>query len=289
MLALITPLFDGVAYGMLLFTISVGLSVTMGIMHFTNLAHGSFAMGGAYLLVVLVTKLGMPFIVSVALVFILVFLVGLAAERFIFRYYYKSTPLEQVLLTIGIVFMSVAITRYLFGPLSVGFPLPSYLSGSLQFGEMFFPLYRIAIIIFGLCIAVILWLVLDRTLTGAKLRAAVERRSIAEAVGINVSLLLSVVFALGAGLAALGGALSVEILGLTPTYALDYLALVLIIVIVGGMGSVKGAFFTSLLIGIVDNGGKFLFPELGAFIVYFIAFAVLLWRPDGLFARLGRI
>jgi len=285
MLGIVSTLFDGVAYGMLLFTITVGLSVTMGVMHFTNLAHGAFAMAGAYAAAVLVGNLGVPFPLALLAVFLATVLVGLGSERALFRHFYKASPLKQVLLTIGLVFMSVAAARWLFGPLSLGIPLPDYLTGSFRLGALSFPVYRTAILVFGLLLAVAFWLCLERTLVGAKLRAAVANAPMAEAVGINVSLLLSVVFGIGAGLAALGGALSVEVLGLTPTYALDHLGLVLIVVIVGGLGSIRGAFLASLVIGVLDNAGKFLLPEVGAFIVYLVAFAILLWRPNGLFPK----
>ena len=285
MSAFASILFDGFAYGMLLFTITVGLSITMGVLQFTNLAHGAFAMFGGYLAVVLVNSLSLNFILAILVVFLLIGLLGFIAERLIFRHFYTATPLRQVLLTIGIVFMSVAVMRYVFGPLSVGVAIPAALETTHQIGGVSIPAYRMMLLAFGLTLGIVLWVFIDRTLIGAKLRAAVSNRNMAEAVGIDVPFLFAVVFSIGAGLAGVGGALSVEVLGLTPTYAFDYLSLVLLVVIVGGLGSIRGAFVGSLFIGVIDNAGKFLFPEVGAFLLYLITFAILLWRPQGLLPK----
>lgn len=285
MLAIVNMLFDGFAFGMLLFVITVGLSVTMGVMNFSNLAHGAFAMAGGYLAVVLVNDIGLPFLLMLPLVFLAITLLGLLSERYVFRRFYTATHLQQVLLSIGIVFMATAVARYFFGPFAIALDMPTWLSATLPLDRLVLPVYRIAVILIGLALALILWIALERTLAGAKLRAAVANPNMARAIGIPVTSLLSWVFATGAGLAGLGGALSVDLLGLTPTYALDYLALVLLIVIIGGLGSIRGAFAASVLIGIIDNAGKFFFPEIGAFLVYAIAFAILLFRPSGLVSR----
>ncbi|MDQ0314401.1 branched-chain amino acid ABC transporter permease [Amorphus orientalis] len=276
--------FDGIAYGMLLFTITIGLSITMGVMNFVNLAHGAFAMGGGYLLVTLSNDLGIPFPLSLALIALTFLVIGAFLEIVLFRRFYGASPLLQVLLTIGIVFISISAATYAFGPLSAAIDTPAYLQGRFTLGDMSFPIYRTMVIGFGLGLALVLWFVLDRTLIGAKVRAAVSNRAMAENIGINVPVLFSVLFGVGAALAAVGGALSIEIFGLSPTYALDYLVLVLLVVIVGGMGSIRGAFAASLLIGVIDNAGKFLLPHSGAFLIYLVAFAVLFWRPSGLFS-----
>lgn len=276
--------FDGIAYGMLLFTITIGLSITMGVMNFVNLAHGAFAMGGGYLLVVLAGDLGIPFVPALVLIALVFLVLGAGLEAVLFRRFYGASPLLQVLLTIGIVFISIAAATYAFGPLSAGIRIPDWLQGRFAVGTMSFPVYRTMVVGFGVALALLLWLVLDRTLVGARVRAAVSNRAMAENVGINVPLLFSLLFGVGSALAAVGGALSIEIFGLSPTYALDYLVLVLLVVIVGGMGSIRGAFAASLLIGIIDNAGKFLLPQSGAFLIYLVAFAVLFWRPSGLFS-----
>lgn len=274
--------FDGLALGMLLFIITVGLSVTMGVMNFVNLAHGAFAMGGGYGLVLLVGQWGVGFMPSLVVVALVFFAVGAILETLLFRHFYTASPLTQVLMTIGIVYMSIAAITYFFGPLSAGFPIPEYLRGRVAIGEFGFPVYRAAIIVFGAVVAAMLYLVIDHTLVGAKVRAAVSNRHMAENAGVNVPALFSVLFGIGAALAAVGGALSIEIVGLTPSYALTFLVLVLLIVIIGGMGSIAGTLVASLVIGILDNAGKFLFPQAGAFLIYLLAFAILLWKPRGL-------
>ncbi len=282
MTILFNIVFDGVALGMLLFTITVGLTVTMGVMNFVNLAHGAFAMGGGYGLVLLCGQWGLDFVPSLLLIALTFFIVGSVLETLLFRHFYAAGPLIQVLMTIGIVYMSIAAITYFFGPLSTGITLPDYLRGRVTVGPFGFPLYRAVIIGFGTVLALVLWLVLDHTLIGARVRAAVGNRQMAENIGINVPLLFSVLFGIGSALAAVGGALSIEVVGLTPNYALTFLVLVLLIVIMGGMGSISGTLGAALVVGVLDNAGKFLFPQSGAFLIYIMAFAILLWKPAGL-------
>lgn len=277
--------FDGLAFAMILFIISVGLSVTMGLMGFVNLAHGVFAMLGGYLAISFMRLWDCPFLLAVGLACVGVALVSILLERTLYSRLYEADELQQVLLTIGLVFVGIAVFTFVWGPLNVQLVVPDYLTGQLDLGFRRFPAYRSFIILVSVVVILGLWFGLERTLVGAKIRAAVDNQRMAETVGINVTSLFTWTFALGSAMAALGGALGMEILGLTPTYALEYLVYFLIVVAVGGLGSLRGAFVAALLLGIVDTAGKYLFPEFGAFFIFAITIVVLLWRPQGLYGR----
>lgn len=277
--------FDGIAYAMILFIISVGLSVTMGLMGFINLAHGAFAMAGGYVTVTLMDRLEIPFLAALATAFVLVAVVSVAFERLLYARLYQAGELDQVLLTIGLVFMAVATVTLVCGPQPQFVQLPSYLRGQLDLGFREFPTYRVFMIGAGAIMVVGLWLGFDRTQFGAQIRATVDNRRMAQSMGIDVGRLFTVTFAVGSGLAAVGGSLGTEILGVTPTYAFQYLVHFLIVVAVGGLGSIRGTFFAALVLGLIDNAGKYLYPQGGAFFIYAVTIAVLLWRPAGLFGR----
>jgi branched-chain amino acid transport system permease protein len=284
--AVTTILVFGFAYAMFLFIISVGLSITMGLMGFVNLAHGSFAMVGGYLVVTFVKDLGIPFLPALGIAFIAVALLGIAMERSLYQWLYKRSELDQVLLTIGIVFASVAGVTFVWDadPLSV--QTPGYLSGTLDLGFKQIPVYRAFMIGVGAVIVAALFYGLERTIIGAQIRAAVDNKRMAESCGINVNRLFTWTFALGSGMAALGGGLGFQILGgVKPVFAFEYLVVFLIVVAVGGLGNTRGTFFAALLLGITDFAGKYLFPEGGAFVIYAVTIVVLLWRPQGLFGR----
>jgi branched-chain amino acid transport system permease protein len=287
LIATASILFDGVAYAMLLFMISVGLSVTMGLMGFVNLAHGAFAMAGGYVLVSLMNAAGVPFLPALVLAGLLVAAASVPFERVLYRPLYRASELDQVLMSIGLVFMAIGTITYLYGPQPPHIALPHFLGGQVDFGFKTFPTYRVFVIAMGLMTALALWLGLERTIVGAKVRAAVDNRRMAQSVGIRVDRLFLLTFALGSGLAAVGGALAIDILGLNPRFAFVYLVFFLIVVVVGGMGSVKGAFAAALLLGVIDTAGKYLWPEGGAFFIYAVTVAVLLVRPQGLFGRLA--
>ena len=281
----ISILFDGVAYAMILFIISVGMSVTMGLMNFVNLAHGAFAMAGGYVTVTQMNKLGISFPIALVIAFFTVGLVSVVFERGLYARFYKADELDQVLLTIGLVFMSIAAATFIFGPAPLPVHLPDYLKGQIDLGFRAFPTYRVFMIAAGAVIIIALWLVFEKTRLGVQIRAAVDNRQMAQSVGIDVDNLFTITFAFGSGLAALGGGLSVDIVGLSPGYAIEYLVFFLIVVAVGGLGSIKGAFVAALVLGIIDNAGKYLYPEVGAFTIYAVTIAILLWRPAGLFGR----
>jgi branched-chain amino acid transport system permease protein len=277
--------FNGLAYAMVLYLISVGLSVTMGLMGFVNLAHGVFALAGGYVATSLMKDQGMPFPWAVTGAVLAVAAMSIPIERLLYRRLYGGDELDQVLLTIGLVFMSVAAATYVWGPLQHPLQPPSWLSGAVDFGFRSFPAYRSFLILCGATLVIALWLSVERTRFGARLRAAVDNLRMAQSVGIDTSRLFMASFALGSGLAGLGGALGADLLAVNPGYALQNLIYFLIVVAVGGLGSIRGPFFAALLLGMADTASKYLAPEFGAFFIYALTLVVLLWRPNGLFGR----
>jgi branched-chain amino acid transport system permease protein len=286
--ALISILFDGIAYGMLLFIIAVGLSITMGLMGFINLAHGAFAMAGGYATLSLTQASGVPFPLALALAFLVIGGASMVVERVLYARLYRASELDQVLLSIGLVFMATAAFTFFYGPSPQRVAVPDYLRGQIDLGVRAFPTYRVFLIAVGLGLMAALWLLFERTLIGARIRAAVDNRRMAQSVGIDVEVLFTWTFAFGSGLAAVGGGLAVEVIGLSPTFAIQYLVFFLIVVTVGGAGSLWGAFVAALLLGFLDNAGKYLWPEGGAFFIYIGTVALLLRKPDGLFGRAHR-
>ena len=278
-------LFDGFAYGMLLFLLSVGLSVTLGMMNFVNLAHCSFAMLGGYVAVTVTNDLGWPFLVSLPVAFLSAAMVSVAFERVLYRRLYRATDLDQCLLTIGIVFISVAVAAYIYGTTQQPLNVPSYLRGTVSVMGQSIGVYRLFLIGVSLVVTLVLVATLECTRFGAQVRAAVDNQRMARGLGINVDRVFAITFALGSGLAGLGGALAVEIVGLDHAFAFTYLVYVLIVVAVGGLGSIAGSFVAATLLGISDMAGKYYFPELGAFLIYFVMVTLLMWRPAGLFGR----
>jgi branched-chain amino acid transport system permease protein len=277
--------FHGLAFAMVLYLISVGLSVTMGLMGFVNLAHGVFAMLGGYVLTGLMNRYGVPFALALVGAALATALGSVVVERLLYRRLYGGEELDQVLLTMGLIFMSVAGVTYLWGPLNQPVHLPSWLSGQVDLGIRSFPAYRSFLIVCGAALVTLLWLALERTRFGAMVRAAVDNLRMAQSVGINTSRLFMLTFALGSGLAGLGGGLGADFLPINPSYALQNLVYFVTVVAVGGLGSIRGPFVAALLIGIADTGFKYLVPELGAFFIYALTMALLLWRPRGLFGR----
>jgi branched-chain amino acid transport system permease protein len=278
-------LFDGFAYGMLLFLLSVGLTVTLGMMNFVNLAHCSFAMVGGYASVSLANRFGWPFLATLPIAFIAAALLSIVLERTLYRRLYRASDLDQCLLTIGIVFVSVAVFAWFYTSEQQSAPLPEYLRGSVQVLGQSFAAYRIFLIGVSLAITLALVLLLERTRFGARVRAAVDNQRMARGLGIDVERTFMVTFALGGGLAGLGGALAIQVVGLDPSFALAYLVYVLIVVAVGGLGSIGGSFAAAVVLGISDMAGKYYFPWLGAFLIYLVMVALLMWRPLGLFGK----
>ncbi len=286
---MMTILFDGIAYGMLLFVLAVGLSVTMGLMNFINLAHGAFAMAGGYFTMMLMQRHGVPFLLCLPLAFAGTALLGALLERTLYRPMYSRPHLDQVLFSIGLTFMAVATADYFMGSQQQIMQLPAWLKGRSEFfdGALGMGHYRLFII--AVCAALTLGLqyILSATRFGSRLRASVDDPRVAAGLGINVDVVFSATFAVGSGLAGLGGALGTEVLGLDPTFPLKFMVYFLIVVAVGGTSSITGPLLAALLLGIADMTGKYYIPKLGAFIVYSLMIAILIWRPQGLFVRKG--
>jgi branched-chain amino acid transport system permease protein len=282
---MLTILFDGVAYGMLLFVLACGLAVTLGLMNFVNLAHGAFAMAGGYITVVLVNRLGVPFALGLPLAFVFTALAGIILERTLYVHLYRKSHLDQVLFSIGLVFMSVAAVDYVMGSSQQFVQIPSALHGQFDFYGIGVGKYRLLIIVVCGLLTLALQAILTKTRFGSRLRAAVDDQRVARGLGINVGVVFAITFAFGSGLAGLGGALGAEILGLDPTFPLKYMIYFLIVVTVGGTASITGPFLASILLGIGDVAGKYYVPTLGAFVIYTIMIVVLIWRPQGLFGR----
>ncbi|NSZ60111.1 branched-chain amino acid ABC transporter permease (plasmid) [Agrobacterium tumefaciens] len=284
---MLTLLFDGLAYGMLLFVLSCGLAVTLGLMNFINLAHGAFAMAGGYVTVVLTNRWGVPFLLTLPLAFIFTAIAGLVLERTLYTRLFDKSHLDQVLFSIGIVFIAVAGVDYLMGSQQQILTLPEFLKGRISIFGVGIGIYRAFLILVCGVLAACLQLILSRTRFGSGLRASVDDRRVARGVGIRVNTIFAATFAVGSGLAGLGGALGAEILGLDPTFPLKFMVYFLIVVSVGGTSSMTGPLVASILLGVADVLGKYYLPSLGGFIIYIVLVAVLVVRPQGLFARNG--
>ena len=282
---MLTILFDGIAYGMLLFVLACGLAVTLGLMNFVNLAHGAFAMAGGYITAVLMNRFGVPFLATLPAAVIGPALIGVVLERTLYARLYNRSHLHQVLFSIGLVFMAVAAVDYTMGSQQQLIQLPAWLQGRVDVFGVRVGLYRSFIIAVCGVLVVLLQLILTQTRFGSRLRAAVDDQRVADALGINVNLIFAVTFAFGSGLAGLGGALGAEILGLDPTFPLKFMIYFLIVVTVGGATTITGPFLASLLLGIADVAGKYYVPQFGAFVIYTFMLVVLVLRPQGLFAR----
>jgi branched-chain amino acid transport system permease protein len=288
---MLTILFDGIAYGMLLFILALGLAVTMGLMNFINLAHGAFAMVGGYITVLLMQRAGVPFLLCLPAAFLGAALLGAVLERTLYRPLYRKPHLDQVLFSIGLTFMAVASVDWFMGSTQQFIQLPQWLRGRTEIGTGAWTLgmghYRLFIIAVCAALTVVLQYILSNTRFGSRLRASVDDQRVAAGLGINVNMVFLSTFAFGCGLAGLGGALGAEVLGLDPTFPLKFMIYFLIVVAVGGTSSITGPLLAALLLGIADVAGKYYIPKMGAFIVYLLMIAILIWRPQGLFVRQG--
>jgi branched-chain amino acid transport system permease protein len=275
----------GVSYGLVLFVISIGLVLTLGLMRIANLAHGVFAVLGGYLAFQLPALLGLGFLASAAIAIVLVLVASVALERVFFRRLFGMSELEQVLATIGFCFAFIALLTFAFGPNVLATRYPPWLSGNVELLGRPFPVYRVFVMVSGVVILLGLWVLFDRTKFGATLRACVDNQSMAKASGINVNRYFSIAFALGAGLAALGGIVGAGMLPLEPLYPFKHLPLFLTIVALSGFGNIKASVVVSLVVGIIDTAGRYFVPELGAFTVFTLLVVLVLWRPQGLLAN----
>jgi branched-chain amino acid transport system permease protein len=278
-------LFDGIAYGSLLFIISIGLSVTMGLMNFVNLAHGAFAMVGGYTCVMLMTRAGFPFLATLPVAFVVSALAGIVLERTLYHRLYKATHLDQVMFSIGLVFMAVAAATWFFGPSQQPVRLPDFLRGQVRVLGLDLGAYRLFLIAAVIVATTALHLLLVRTRFGAQVRASVDNAVAAAGLGINVNRVFGVTFALGSGLAGLGGGLGIDVLGLDPTFPLKYMVYFLLVVAIGGAGTIKGGLVAAMILGICDVAGKYYVPQVGSFIIYFLMVALMILFPAGLYGR----
>jgi branched-chain amino acid transport system permease protein len=283
----LTNLFDGVAYGMLLFVIACGLSVTLGLMNLINLAHGAFAMAGGYITVVLVNQAGVPFFAALPLAFVLSAVIGLVMERTLYVHVYRKTHLEQVMFSIGLVFMAMSAVSFVMGSEQKFITIPAFLDARFEVLGVSMGAYRLLIVAVCGVLAAALQYVVARTRFGSQLRAAVDDPTVARGLGINVDVVFAATFAVGSGLAGLGGALGANLLGLDPTFPVKYMVYFLIVVAVGGSAGMTGPLVAAILLGIADVSGKYYLPQVGSFMIYLFMIVVLLWRPQGLFARAG--
>lgn len=282
---MLTIVIDGIAYGALLFILSVGLSVTMGLMGFVNLAHGAFALIGGYATALLMNRAGVPFLATLPLAFALPALLGAMLEPALYARLYARSPLDQVLFSIGLILMTVSATDYLIGSEQQLITLPEWLQGRLRIADLAIGRYRLFLI--GICLAVlaVMQLVLTRTRLGSLLRAAVDDRRVARGLGVDVGRIFLISFAVGSGLAGLGGALAVGLVGMDPGFPFRFMVYFLIVVTLGGTHGLTGPFAASILIGIVDVAGKYYMPQTGAFLIYGLMIVMLILRPRGILAK----
>jgi branched-chain amino acid transport system permease protein len=254
-------------------------------MGFVNLAHGAFALLGVYICVTLLNRAGVPFLAALPLVMMGVALVGVVLERLLYRRLYGATHLDQVLFSIGLMLMAIASAHYFFGDQQQPLVLPDFLRGQIAPLGFDIGVYRLFLVVLGLLIAAALEALVHRTRFGARLRAAVDNPRAARGLGIDVDRVFTLAFALGSALAGLGGALGVEVLGLDPGFPVKYIVYFLIVVAVGGSGSILGSLVASLILGIADVSGKYYLPQVGAFVIYAVMVIMLIFRPQGLFGR----
>lgn len=276
-------LFDGIAYGALLFLVSVGLSVTLGLMNFVNLAHGAFAMLGGYVCVVSMTQLGVPFLATLPVAFVVTAVAGIALERALYRRLYGASHLDQVLFSIGLVFMAIAAATWLWGPNQQPVQLPGFLQGQVNVAGVDLSIYRLFLIAVVVVITLALQWLIEATRFGAQLRASVDNAQASAGLGIHVDRIFALTFALGSGLAGLGGALGIDVLGLDPGFPLKTMVYVLLVVAVGGAGSLRGPLVAAFVLGVFDVTGKYYLPEIGAFVIYALMIVLLVAFPAGLF------
>jgi branched-chain amino acid transport system permease protein len=278
-------LFDGLAYGSLLFLVSLGLSVQMGLMNFVNLAHGAFAMAGGFVCVVAMTRYGVPFLAALPLAFAATAAAGAILERLLYRRLYGASHLDQVLFSIGLAFMSIATATWFFGASQQPVRLPAFLRGQVHLGGVDFGVYRIFLLAVVAALTLALGALIERTRFGAQVRAAVDDARAARGLGIDVDRVFTAAFALGSGLAGLGGALGIEVLGLDSAFPLKFMVYFLLVVVVGGAGTLQGPLVAAMILGVCDVAGKYYLPGAGAFVIYAVMVVLLLAFPAGLLGR----
>lgn len=273
----------GLAYGMLYFMIAAGLTIILGVMNIVNLAHGSFFLIGAYVALTLL-KMDINFWLALLAAILITAILGIIIEKVLIRWVYGK-ELEQVLLTFGLTFILADTAKWIWGTDMQTIAAPALLDGSIAIGEMVFPVYRLFVVLVGCAIAALLWYFESRTRIGAIIRAGVDDRAMISALGINVKLVFTGVFAFGAALAGLSGVLGGQLQGVYTGLDMDILVISLIVVVIGGLGSWQGSFIGAILIGLIDTMGKVLFPSISMLVVFLLMVIVLIIRPQGLMGR----
>lgn len=276
---------DAIAYGMVLFVISIGLSVTMGLMRVVNLAHGAFAMIGGYIASYAAKDLGLGYGFAVLIAVAGTIVIAIPVERFLYRRIYGQPELTQVLMTIGVTFCVIGIANYVFGPTLKTIPLPESLRGPVDIGFRSIAAQKLFAVACGAAVAAALWFLIEKTSFGVKLRASVDNAAMAASLGVRTSIVYAISFAVAVGLAAFGGIVGAELLPIEPYYALRYMVTFLVVVSVGGAGSIPGALVACLLLGAIDTTGRYLLPEYGEFFFYLAVIAIVSVFPNGLLGR----
>jgi branched-chain amino acid transport system permease protein len=259
--------------------------VTMGMMRFVNLSHVCLCLLGGYVMVTAMERFVIPFLATLPLAFLMTGLFSIALERLVLRFFYGTDDLTQVLLSIGLVFMSISTIAYFFGPEYKPVSVPVWLTGQIDVVGLTLERYRIFLVCVGVILTLVILFGVERTRFGAMVRACVDNPRVASGSGLNMQVIFAMTFAVGGGLAGLGGALSASLLGLDPNFPFRYLVYMLIVVSVGGMGTIVGTLIAALAIGVADVCTKYYFPAAGGSIIYIFTVAVMLWRPQGLLGR----
>ncbi|MCW5720647.1 MAG: branched-chain amino acid ABC transporter permease [Devosia sp.] len=276
---------DALAYGMVLFVISIGLSLTMGLMKVVNLAHGAFAMIGGYIASYLTQQMGLHFGFAMLAAVLGTVLIAIPLERLLYRRIYGAPELTQVLMTIGITFAIIGIANFLMGPTLKTIALPPELQGPVDIGFRTIAAHKLFAAAVGIVVAGALWFLIERTPFVVRLRASVDDAAMAGALGVRTRMVYAVSFAVAIGLAALGGVVGAQLLPIEPYYALRYMVTFLVVVSVGGAGSIPGALIACLLLGAVETTGRYLMPEFGEFFFYLAVIAIVCIFPNGLLGR----
>jgi branched-chain amino acid transport system permease protein len=281
---IVEQLLNGVQFGVMLFLMSAGLTLVFGIMNLINLAHGSLYMAGAFIAASMISTTG-SFFLSVIIAVVVTSALGMVMEIAILRPFYARTHLDQVLVTFGLILVLNEITRLIWGPVPVAMPLPAYLAGSVElFAGVRYPIFRLAILLVGAVVAVGLYLVIVHTRAGMWVRAGAANRPMASALGVDVQFVFLMVFAVGAALAGLAGIMAGPIFAVQVGMGEPILIVAFVVTVIGGIGSIRGAFLAALLIGIVDTFGRVLLPPaLGSMVIFILMAVILAWRPNGLF------
>jgi branched-chain amino acid transport system permease protein len=277
-------LVDGLAFSMVLFLIAAGLAMTLGLMRIVNMAHGMFAMIAGMSTAAL-AKAGAAPLVAALLSIVLVAILAAPLERLLIRRFYQRSPMDQMLVTLGVAFIASAVASALSGPFVVNVPLPAAMTGTFEIMGRSFPAHRVVVVAMGALTMLALYVLIEKSRFGILVRASVERAGIAQSIGINTGVIYVVAFMAGAALAGIGGILGAELLPIEPTYPTRYLMVMLAVVAVGGHDTLLGSFVASLLLGTASTAMKYIYPEFSSLIFFGIMFLMLKLKPHGIFAR----